>query len=149
MRRIAHRIIALRAEADEYEATLKALVEAWRPDLLDQPAVGPIVASIVLSAWSHPGRIHSEGAFAMIAGRAPIPASSGQTTRHRLNRHGDRQLNWPSTSSTSNEMRRHEATKPITRRRAEGKTRREIRRRVKRYIARELFQILKRPLDNQ
>jgi hypothetical protein len=46
-------------------------------------------------------------------------------------------------------MRRHEATKPITRRRAEGKTRREIRRRVKRYIARELFQILKRPLDNQ
>ena len=150
MRRIAHRIIALREEADEHEATVKALVQAWRPDLLEQPGVGPIVASVVLSAWSHPGRIHSEGAFAMIAGCAPIPASSGQTTRHRLNRQGDRQLNWAIHVVYLQRMRRHEATKTyINRRRAEGKTSREIRRCVKRYIARELFQFPQRPLDNQ
>jgi hypothetical protein len=55
--------------------------------------VGPIVAAIVLCAWSHPGRCGSDGAFAMLAGAAPIPASSGQTVRVRRNRSGDRQLN--------------------------------------------------------
>lgn len=150
MRRIAQRIIALRDEADGHEATIKSLVKAWRPDLLEQQGVGPIVAGIVLSAWSHPGRIHNEAAFAMIAGCAPIPASSGQTTRHRLNRQGDRQLNWAIHVVYLQRLRHHEATKTyVTRRRAEGKTSREVRRCVKRYIARELFQILEKPLDRQ
>ena len=150
MRRIAQRILSLRDEADEHEATIAALVKAWRPDLLEQRGVGPIVAGIVLAAWSHQGRIHSEGAFAMIAGCAPIPASSGQTTRHRLNWQGDRQLNWAIHVVYLQRMRHHEAIRTyIACRRVEGKTSREIRRCVKRYIARELFQLLGRPLDNQ
>jgi hypothetical protein len=149
MRRLARRIIDLRDEADEHEATVKNLVAVWRPDLLDQQGVGAIVAGIVLSAWSHPGRIHSEAAFAMIAGCAPIPASSGQTVRHRLNRQGDRQLNWAIHVIYLQRLRHHEPTKAyITRRRAEGKTSREARRCVKRYIARELFNLLEHPLDN-
>jgi transposase len=66
---------------------------AWRPDLLTPCGVGPIVAAIVLCAWSHPGRCRTDAAFAMLGGAAPIPASSGQTVRVRLNRSGDRQLN--------------------------------------------------------
>lgn len=54
---------------------------------------GPIVAATVLTAWSHPGRCRNDAAFAMLAGVAPIPASSGKTVRYRLNRSGDRQLN--------------------------------------------------------
>lgn len=150
MRRIAHRIIALRDEADEHERTLAKLVEAWRPDLLARRGVGPVVAGIVLGAWSHPGRIHSEAAFAMIAGCAPIPASSGQTVRHRLNRQGDRQLNWAIHVIYLQRARHDEATRAyIERRRKEGKTSREIRRCVKRYIARELFNLLEHALDSQ
>ena len=66
---------------------------AMAPALLAQPGVGPITAAQLLISWSHPGRLRSEAAFAMLAGVAPIPASSGQVVRHRLNRGGDRQLN--------------------------------------------------------
>ena len=70
-----------------------AIIRRWRPDLLEEFGVGPIVAATVLCAWSHPGRIHSEAAFAMLAGVAPIPANSGQvTTRYRLTRYGARDL---------------------------------------------------------
>jgi len=64
------------------------LVRAWRPELLTRTGVGPIVAAIVLSAWSHAGRCRTDAAFAMLGGAAPIPASSGQTVRVRLNRSG-------------------------------------------------------------
>lgn len=81
-------------EARELEKALVAIIRSWRPDLLEQFGVEPIVAATALCAWSHPGRVHSEAAFAMLAGVAPIPANSGQvTTRYRLNRYGDRQLN--------------------------------------------------------
>jgi Transposase IS116/IS110/IS902 family len=63
------------------------------PELLDLPGVGVITAAQFLICWSHPGRIRNEAAFAALAGVAPIPASSGTTIRHRLNRSGDRQLN--------------------------------------------------------
>jgi transposase len=68
-------------------------VRAWRPELLGRCGVGPIVAATVLCAWPHPGRCRTDAAFAMLGGAAPIPASSGQTVRVRLNRSGDRQLN--------------------------------------------------------
>jgi transposase len=81
-------------EARAHQKAITTIIRGWRPDLLEQFGVGPIVAATVLCAWSHPGRIRSEAAFAMLAGVAPIPANSGQvTTRHRLNRYGDRQLN--------------------------------------------------------
>src|SRR6187455_2501949 len=94
LRTLARRAHAMLKEARELQKALVAIIRSWRPDLLEQFDVGPIVAATVLCAWSHPGRIHSEAAFAMLAGVAPIPANSGQvTTRYRLNRYGDRQLN--------------------------------------------------------
>jgi transposase len=144
LRDLAHRTQALRAEAAEHNKATLAIVRDWRPDLLAQPGVGPIVAATVLCAWSHPGRIYSEAAFAMLAGVAPIPANSGQTTtRYRLNRHGDRQLNRALHTVTLSRQRYHRPTRDYTARRtAEGKTSREIKRCLKRYIARDLYRLL-------
>ena len=93
LRSLARRIQAATLEAAELEREILAHVRALAPRLLDEPGVGPIVAAQLIVAWSHPGRLRSEAAFARLAGVAPVPASSGQTTRHRLSRGGDRQLN--------------------------------------------------------
>ncbi|WP_442952931.1 transposase [Pedococcus sp. 5OH_020] len=72
------------------KGAILAIIRSWRPHLLEEFGPGPIVAATVLCAWSRPGRVHSEAAFAMLAGVAPIPANSGQvTTRYRLNRFGE------------------------------------------------------------
>lgn len=110
------------------------------PGLLEIPGVGPVTAAIILSAWSHRGRVRSEAAFAALAGAAPLPASSGKTVRHRLSRAGDRQLN----RALDIVARARILTDPTTReyverRTAEGRTPREIRRILKRYIARQLY----------
>lgn len=146
LRSIARRGIALAAEAKEHEKAILAITESWRPDLLDNCGVGPIVAATVLCAWSHPGRIRNEAAFAMLAGTAPIPASSGITVRHRLNRSGDRRLNQAIHTIALTRMRVDPATQTyVQRRRAEGKTDREIKRCLKRYITRQLFRQLEHP----
>ena len=93
LRDIARRCLALQAEAKTHEDAIRDVIMAWRPDLLEQRGVGPIVAADVLCAWSHPGRCRNDAAFASLAGVAPLEASSGLTTRHRLSRRGDRQLN--------------------------------------------------------
>ena len=93
LRSTARRALACEAEAADLESALEVIVQQERPELLAEPGVGVITAAVILNAWSHAGRIRSEAAFAMLAGVAPIPASSGQTVRHRLNRAGDRQLN--------------------------------------------------------
>ena len=93
MRDLARRCLALQAEAKTHEDAIRDVIMAWRPDLLEQRGVGPIVAADVLCAWSHPGRCRNDAAFASLAGVAPLEASSGLTTRHRLSRRGDRQLN--------------------------------------------------------
>ncbi len=144
LRTLARRSLALTAEAAELEKQILAIVRAWRPDLLDQFGVGPIVAATVLCAWSHPGRVRSEAAFAMLAGAAPIPANSGQvTTRYRLNRYGDRQLNRALHVVVLSRQRYHAPTKAYTERRTtNGKTPRDIRRCLKRYIARDLYRLL-------
>jgi transposase len=144
---LARRARTLATEAAEHQRSIVAIVRSWRPDLLAEPGVGPIVAATVLCAWSHPGRIHSEAAFAMLAGVAPIPASSGQTTRHRINPYGDRQLNRALTTVVTSRMSFHPPTHNyFTRRTAEGKTKREIKRCLKRYIARDLYRLLEHPL---
>ena len=149
LRALAKRIIALENEAAEHERALATTIKTWRPDLLELCGVGPINAAIVLCAWSHPGRIHSDAAFAMLAGAAPIPASSGQTVRYRLNRAGDRQLNRALHNIAVCRLRYDPTTRAYAeRRRNDGKTDREIRRCLKRYIARQLFRQLERPLDN-
>lgn len=146
LRDLGRRIKAMHAEAACHERAILAVVRSWRPDLLDQRGVGPIVAAVVLCAWSHAGRCRSDAAFANLAGAAPIPASSGQTTRYRLNRCGDRQLNRALHVVALNRLRYDPDTRAYAeRRRAEGKTDREIKRCLKRYIARQLFRILENP----
>lgn len=144
LRVLARRIRILSDEASEHEHAILAIVRSWRPDLLAEFGVGPIVAATVLCAWSHPGRIHSEAAFAMLAGVAPIPANSGQVqTRYRLNRRGDRQLNRALHTITLSRIRHDQRTRDyVDRRTAEGKTPREIKRCLKRYIARDLYRLL-------
>ena len=147
LRTLARRTHALTEEAAEHERALRVIVRSWRPDLLDQFGVGTIVAATVLCAWSHPGRIHSEAAFAMLAGVAPIPATSGQVTnRHRLNRYGDRQLNRALHTITLCRLQHDQTTRDYRdRRTSEGKTPREIKRCLKRYIARDLYRLLEHP----
>lgn len=143
LRSLARRVIELEAEARLYQRALTEIVRAWRPDLLQECGVGPVVAATVLCTWSHRGRFRSESAFASMAGVSPIPASSGLTVRYRLNRHGDRQLNRALHVVVINRLRHDEATAAyVLRRRAEGKTDREIKRCLKRYIARQLFRQL-------
>ena len=123
-----------------------AVIKTWRPDLLDQLGIGPIVAATVLSAWSHPGRCRNDAAFASLAGVAPIPASSGLTTRHRLNRCGDRQLNRALHTIALSRIRHDQTTRNYAERRTtQGKTSREIKRCLKRYIARDLYRLLEHP----
>jgi transposase len=146
LRDLARRIRFLETEALGHERAIRTLVRSWRPDLLELTGVGPIVAATVLTAWSHPGRCRDDAAFAMLAGAAPIPASSGKTVRYRLNRSGDRQLNRALHTVTLCRLQRDPRTRAYAqRRRAEGKTDREIRRCLKRYIARELYRRLETP----
>ncbi len=143
LRTLARRIEAATFEAEQLERELLAHVRALAPRLLDEPGVGPIVAADVIVAWSHPGRVRSEAAFARLAGVAPVPASSGQTIRHRLSRGGDRQLN-RALHTIVLHRRQHDPTTQayIDRRVAEGKSRREATRLLKRYLARHLYRLL-------
>jgi transposase len=143
LKSLAQRILAASTEADELERELLGHVQALAPALLDEPGVGPIVAAQLLVAWSHPGRLRSEACFARLAGVAPIPASSGQTTRHRLSRGGDRQLNRALHTVILHRRHHDPATRDyIARRLAEGKTSREAVRLLKRYLARHLYRQL-------
>jgi transposase len=143
LRALARRIQLLNAENADHTRAITTLVRAWRPELLTRCGVGPIVAAIVLCAWSHPGRCPSDAAFAMLGGAAPIPASSGQTVRMRLNRSGDRHLNQALHLVVLTRLQYDPATRAYAqRRRAEGKTNREIRRCLVRYVARQLYRLL-------
>lgn len=117
------------------------------PHLLAEFGVGPICAAQVYVAWSHPGRCRNEQAFARLAGVCPIPATSGQNqTRHRLNRGGDSQLNRAVHTIVTVRQRHDPATREyIDRAVSQGKTPREARRCLKRYIARRLWRILENP----
>ena len=143
LRTLARRSEAATAEADELEREILVHVRALAPGLLDEPGVGPIVGAQLIVAWSHPGRVRSEAAFARLAGVAPVPASSGQTRRHRLSRGGDRQLNRALHTVVLHRRQHDPQTRDyIARRLAEGKTRRDATRLLKRYLARHLYRLL-------
>jgi len=146
LRLTAQRIQCLAVEAAGLRAELERLVAAVAPWLLELPGVGPISAAQVLVSWSHAGRLRSEAAFAALAGANPIPASSGQVTRHRLNRSGDdRQLNRALHTIVVARLRDDPATRTYAaRRRAEGKSVRDVHRCLKRVVARQLFKLLER-----
>ena len=143
LRSTARRVLACEAEAADLEAALGVIVRQERPELLAEAGVGVITAAAILNAWSHAGRIHSEAAFAMLAGVAPIEASSGQTVRHRLNRSGDRQLNRALHIIVLSRLTHDAETRAYAKRRTrEGKTPREIKRCLKRHLSRRLFRLL-------
>jgi transposase len=91
--RLAAQILRLDADLKVNTKDLTRLVKTAVDGLLDKTGVGPVSAAQVLVSWSHPGRCRNDAAFANLAGVSPIPASSGQTVRYRLNRGGDRQFN--------------------------------------------------------
>jgi len=143
LRHTARRILALEAEANDLESELEDLVKQTVPQLLDEIGVGPITAAQLYCSWSHRGRLRNDGAFAMLGGAAPIPASSGQTIRYRLNRAGDRDLNCALHTIVLTRLQHDPATRAYAARRmADGKTPREIKRCLKRYVARNLFRLL-------
>jgi transposase len=143
LRTLARRVSAATVEAAELEAEILAHVRALAPQLLAEPGVGPIVAAQVIVTWSHRGRVRSEAAFARLAGVAPIPATSGQTTRHRLSRGGDRQLNRALHTVILHRRHHDPVTQAyIARRLAEGGTSRDAVRVLKRYLARHLYRVL-------
>ena len=142
--RLAKRVIA----ADrELAANTKQMTDLLNRSparvLLDQPGIGPVTAAVALAAWSHPGRVRSEAGFASLAGVNPIPASSGNTVRHRINRGGDRRLNRALHMAAVTRIRMDPRTRSyVERRTTEGRTPREIRRCLKRYLARQIYRQL-------
>jgi transposase len=122
---------------------LQTIVDDLAPGLLDHHGVGPVTAAQVVVSFSHPGRCRSDAAFAALAGTSPLEASSGRTVRHRLNRGGDRALNRALHTIATVRMRSCPRTKTyVQRRTTAGKTSREIRRCLKRYITREIYRAL-------
>ncbi|WP_461184276.1 transposase, partial [Xylanimonas ulmi] len=142
--RMAKRITALTDElAENTKHTLELLERSPARVLLEKIGIGPVTAAVVTAAWSHPGRLRDEAAFASLAGVNPIPASSGNTVRHRLNRGGDRRVNQALHVTVVTRMIHDPETRAyVERRLAEGRTRREIRRVLKRYLARQIHRTL-------
>jgi transposase len=141
LRAIARRWLLLDAEIKQHDAHLEVLTAARVPALLEAHGMATgTAAEMLLLVGDNPERIHSEAAFAKLCGACPIPASSGKTIRHRLNRGGNRQANAALYRVVIVRMRGHTPTLDyVLRRTAEGKSKSEIIRCLKRYVAREIF----------
>jgi transposase len=144
LRHLARRYQALTAEIEDLDAHLKALVAQAHPKLPTVHGVGPeTAAQLLITCGDNPDRLASSAAFAALCGVAPIPASSGKTTRHRLSRGGDRQANRALYLIVLTRMACCPRTRAyVARRTAEGKSKKEIIRCLKRYVAREIFKVL-------
>jgi hypothetical protein len=141
MRDTAARSRALEADARRYKNEIAELVRSLDPTLLDEPGIGPISAAKLLAC--DPARFKHEAAFARCNGTAPIPASSGKTVRHRLSRGGDRQVNNAIHTIAIIRAKHQPQTRAyLDRRIAEGKTKREALRALKRHISRDVFKRL-------
>ena len=143
---LGHRVLALDAEKERIDALLGPLVEETAPALRSIFGVGvDHAATLLVTAGDNPDRIASEAAFAHLCGVAPIPASSGKTTRLRLNRGGDRSANRALWGVVITRMRNDPRTKAyVERRLKEGRSKKEIIRILKRYVAREVYRSLPR-----
>jgi len=144
---LARRIGFLDEQTKELEERINTLTAEANPTLVGISGVGPHVAAQLLStAGDNPDRIRSEAAFAKLCGACPVPASSGKTSRHRLNRGGDRRANRALFTIVLVRMRHDPRTKAyVSRRTSEGKTRKEIMRCLKRFVAREIYHALTKP----
>ena len=144
---LANRWLTLHEEIKVHSAQLKALTQAVAPQMLERPGVGfDSAAEMLITAGDNAARIHSESAFAKLCGACPIPTGSGKTSgRHRLNRGGNRQANSALYRVVLVRMRWHPATMAYVERRiAEGLSKKDIIRCLKRFVAREFFHLLPR-----
>jgi transposase len=141
---LAKRVHGFDLEIAELDSLLGPLVEATAPELLALVGVGPdTAASLLVAAGDNPERLHSESAWAHLCGVAPIQASSGKVTRHRLDRGGDRQANSALWRIVMVRLKCDPDTKAYMERRVkEGRSKREVIRILKRYVAREVFRTL-------
>ncbi|PXF30128.1 transposase [Pokkaliibacter plantistimulans] len=144
LRSLAQRWRALADEVDEHDKTLDALTKQHAKRLRNQFGVGPQTAAVLLSvAGDNPERLKSEAALAALCGASPLPASSGNTIRHRLNRGGSRTANNALWTIAMVRMRSEPRTRAhVERRMGEGLSTKEIHRCLKRYIARELYPLI-------
>jgi transposase len=143
LRSIARRYKALSEEIAELDSQLDRLVAEVAPGLSALPAISTNhAATLLVVAGDNPERLRSEASFASLCGVAPIPASSGKTLRYRLNRGGNRDANRALHLICVVRMRGRRTKEYVARRTAEGKTKREIMRCLKRYIAREVYRVL-------
>ncbi len=147
LRELARRVQNLEAECERLDAVLEPLVAATAPELVASYGVGTDTAgALLVSAGDNPERLRSEAAFAHLCGVAPIDASSGLTSRKRLNRGGDRSANQALWRIVMVRMVHDPRTRAyVARRTTEGRSKREIIRSLKRYVARELYRCLPRP----
>ena len=141
LRALARRWLRLDAEIKEHDLALDALTDACASGLKRAHGIATgTAAEMLILVGDNPERIRSEAAFAKLCGTCPVPASSGKTTRHRLNRGGNRQANAALYRVVITRMRSHPPTlASVAKRLAEGRTKREIVRCLKRYVAREIF----------
>lgn len=144
LRSLARRHRNLNTEITDLDAALAKLVTDTNPALAATKGVGPITAAqLLVTAGDNPDRLRSEAAFAALCGVSPIPASSGKTTRHRLNRGGDRQANAALHRIALVRMTYEPRTRDyVARKRTDGRSTKEIIRCLKRAIAREVFTLL-------
>ncbi len=143
LKRLAKRICLLEQELVQIDRELAQLTAALCPQLLAETGVGPLCTAQVLVSAAELSRLRSEASFAALAGVSPIEASSGPIKRHRLNRGGDRQLNWALHMSALNRIRYHSETRAYYERLlVKGKTKKEAIRIVKRVLARRLYRTL-------
>lgn len=147
---LARRIGFLDDQLARLNNRINTLAAHTAPALIGLPGVGPhVAAQLLAAAGDNPDRMHSEAAFAKLCGACPIPASSGKTNRHRLNPYGDRRANNALFTIVLVRMRHHAPTRAyVARRTAEGLTRKEIMRCLKRFVAREVFHAITNPPDD-
>ena len=145
LRRLARRWQQLTDEIAEADAELGLLVATAAPQLLALPGVGTETAGqLLVTAGDNPERLASEASFAHLCATAPVPASSGRTDRHRLNRGGDRQANRALHTIVVVRMRHDPRTREyVARRKAQGLNNKDIIRCLKRFVAREIYRLLK------
>jgi transposase len=142
-RRLAKAVLEHTMQLQDNHQQLRTVAAHAAPGLQELSGIGPVTAAIIICAYSHRGRMRSEAAFAALGGVAPLPASSGNTTRHRLSRAGDRQLNRAFDIIVRSRMISDPTTRTyIARRTAEGMSTRETRRCLKRYVCRSVFRHL-------
>jgi transposase len=149
LRMLARRVLALTAEIRSHEQSLTAIISDCATKLLERHGIGPdTAASLLITAGDNPSRLTSEAAFAALCCVNPIEASSGKTARHRLNRGGDRRSNSALYTIVLTRLGRDQRTRDYAERRtAEGKSKKEIIRCLKRYVAREIFPIITEALS--